>query len=304
MEKFPIFSHYCDDEQNKLFVAYSLKDKATRKYDVPYETVFLFDSAQVGNQIFFTGGGLPASDTEGEKFFRTTARVIIHSNLEASAEYLDNMVVPRANHTLVTLNDNSIYAVGGCNGSGDTSSCEAYDIGKNVWRKCASLTENKKWVSVCTFSAKYLYAFGGACNDSDKDSDVIEYLDTQDQSAKSWARVKLDKGKEYWRHCIFVGVMQITPNAILLFGGHVEKAESQESFIFYPASRTLEKCSQLVKKDEFYRTKPQILGKELMMVGSCLGDLHIYNIELKKWTAMEKNAWNPEDVFHLKAETY
>ncbi len=308
MEKFPTFSHYCDDEQNKLFVAYSLKDKATRKYDVPYSTIFLFDSAQISNQIYFTGGGMPAiTKEEEEQFFTIAARVTIHSNLESGTERLADMLVPRANHTLVALGTSRLFAMGGCNDSGETSSCEVYDVGKNQWLHCASLTEAKKWVSVCTFEDRYVYAFGGATKDKTMDSDVIECLDTGHMPVSpeaTWQVVELLAGKALWKHCIFLGAAQVSPGEVLLFGGLMDKCESAESFIFSPKKRSIERIAPLGKADEFYRTKPQILGDELMMVGSPLGDLHVFKISTHKWTAIEKNVWNPEDVFHIKSETY
>ena len=305
MEKESVFSHYCDDERNELFTAFSLKDRTSRRYDVPYSTVFLFDSAQISNQIYFTGGGLPESDTEEQTFFATAVRVTIHSTLETTNEKLPNMLVARASHTLVALANKEIYAIGGCNSTGDLKLCEAFDILKNKWKKCPSLTENKIWVSVCSFNNRYLYAFGGgASQDSETNSNVIEFYDTTLSDAKQWSRVTLNKGKEFFQRCIFVGVMQVSPENILIFGGHVDKDASCDSFLFSPSTRQFTECGKLAKRDEFYRTKPEILGNELMIVGSAQSDLHIYNTVSKMWTIVYKSAWNPDVVLSLKAETY
>jgi len=304
-EKFPVFSHYCDDEQNKLFTAFSLKDKTSRKYDVPYETIFLFDSAQTMNMIFFTGGGLPASSSHEQVFFKTCACVTILPSLDAKTDVLHDMLDPRANHTLVSLNDKQIYAIGGCNNSGDLALCEMFNITKNEWTRCASLSEPKIWVSVCPFNNQYLYAFGGGCShDSEKITKTIEFYDTSDLSQKTWTKITLELGKEYWGSCIFMGTMQITAKSILVFGGNVNKVKSAACYIFTPNKKSLIKCGNLVKEDEFYRTKPQILLNELMIVGSGCSDLHIYNITNRTWGILEKNVWNPEVTFHLKSETY
>ncbi len=305
MEKCHVFSHYCDDEKNKLFVVYSLKDRTSRKYDVPYNTHFLFDSAQIGNQIYFTGGGLPAGSEKEEVFFKTSARVTIHANLSSGTEMLSDMLVPRANHTLVALGTTALFAVGGCNNLGDTASCEMYEVAGGVWKQCPSLTEQKKWATVCTLGSKFLYAFGGVTKDTKKDSDVIECLDVEHGfTAPTWTVFHLEKGKELWKRCVFMGASEIAPGQILLFGGLVNKADSAESFIFAPANKSLTRTAPLAEPEEFYRTKPQILGNELMMVGSTMCDLHVFKIPAKMWAMTEKNTWNPEDVFFLKAETH
>ena len=304
MEKNPSFSHYCDDEKNKLFTAFSLKNKTAREYYIPYETIFLFDSAQINNQIYFTGGGLPESSKQEEQtFFNIAMRVTILINLESTTEKLANMLDARAMHTLVQLANKEIYAIGGCNETGDLSLCEAYDVAKNKWRKCPNLTEKKIWVSVCPFNDRYLYAFGGGSyQDNEKTSKAIEFYDTHDLLAKQWTKVTLVSGAELAKACIFSGIMQIAPENILIFGGHVDGDASDTSFVFKPATKTLEKWAKLAKGDEFYRTKPQILGDELMIVGS-MGDLHTFNRKSNKWTMTHKNTWNPDLELRLKADT-
>ena len=298
------FIHFCDDQKNKCIGFYSLKDKSVRKLEVPYETVFLFDSVQIKDSIFFSGGGMPSSETKGEQFFQTFMKLTIKSDFETSIEKLANMGVPRANHTLVALNDTTLYAIGGCNTKAEISACEEYSMDKKKWRDCASLNEKKMWMSVCVVDSRYLYVFGGSTNMKAKETDMIECLDTSDVSAKIWTKIDLAAGKDVWPKCFFVGSYQIGPDAIILFGGLVSQAEVDSTYIFSPKTKTVTKGTKLACRDAFYRTKPGVWGNELVVVGSSEGDMHTYNIIEKKWTVIKKAMWNPEVGFAIKSDTY
>lgn len=296
------FTHFCDDQKNKCFVVYNVKDKSTTKYEVPYETVYLFDSVQIKNHIYFTGGGMPPAGTRGEQFFQKAVEIIITGD-DTKVEELPKMNVGRSNHTLVAVADRFLYAIGGCNTKAEIPACEEYNIEERKWRPCASLNEKKMWVSVCVFSSRYLYAFGGSTNLKPKESDLIECLDTEDKGAKMWTKVELAAGKEIWPRCFFVGCFQIEPDSILLFGGLVNSNEVDDTYYFNPTKKTMEKGQKLERKDAFYRTKPGINGKEMTIVGSNEGDMHIYNITDKKWSLLKKNMWNPETGFNIKSDT-
>lgn len=296
------FAHFCDDQKNKCFVVYNVKDKSTTKYEVPYETVYLFDSVQVKNHIYFTGGGMPPTDTHGEQFFDKAVEIIITGD-DSKVEELPSMNVRRSNHTLVAVGDKQLYAIGGCNTKAEIPACEEYDIEGRKWRGCASLNEKKMWVSVCVFNARHLYAFGGSTNLKPKESALIECLDTQDKGAKMWTKVELSAGKDLWPRCFFVGCLQIEPNSIMLFGGLVNSNEVDDTYYFDPETRSMTKGQRLERRDAFYRTKPGINGKEMMIVGSNEGDMHIYSIADQKWSLIKKNMWNPETGFNIKSDT-
>jgi len=303
MEALDEYSHFCDDQTNKCFVLYNLKDKSTRKYEVPYETVYLFDSAQIKNQIYFTGGGLTPSGSQGEQFFQFTYRVTILPDLDTKTEKLQNMKVSRANHTCVALTQNLIYVIGGCNSKAEIPSCEEYNIEKKTWREVAYLNEKKMWVSVCAVDSKFLYAFGGSCNLKPKESEMIECLDTQDPSKKLWTKVVLTSGKENWRRCFFTGCYQLAEDDILLFGGLVNTKEVNETMHFNPKKCIMTKGANMQRADAFYRMKPGKTASELLIVGSCEEDMHVYNIGAKSWTLVKKGIWNPEVGFDIKADT-
>ena len=243
------FTHFCYDKTNKYFVVYMINDKISRKIDLPYETEYLFDSAQIGNQIYFTGGGIPANESHGDQFFQTTVRATIQSDFDATTDKLANMKVGRANHTLVALNSNKLYAIGGCNTKDEIPACEVYSVDKNCWEDCAYLNQKKMWVTVCSVDGRYLYAFGGSTNLQPKESNMIECLDTENKTAKLWTKIELSSGAEVWERAFFMGGFQISPECVLLFGGLCNQKESDGTYYFNPNTKALtsqDSCTQRV----------------------------------------------------------
>ena len=297
------YTHFCDDQKNKCFVLYKLDDKTVHKLEVPYETDYLFDSVQIKNQIYFTGGGMRATESKGELFFQCVVRLTIEPDMDTTTEKLPNMNVSRANHTLVALNDNVIYAIGGCNSKAEIPACEEFTIDKKKWRDCAFLNEKKMWVSVCVVESRYLYAFGGSTNMKPKESNLIEFLDTADTTSKLWTKIELTAGKDVWPKCFFVGCVTLAPDAVILFGGLVNQVEVEDTYYFDPKAKTMIKGNKLGRPDAFYRTKPAIYGGEISVVGSSDGDMHVYNLVEKKWNLVKKAMWNPEVGFAIKSDT-
>ena len=299
------YTHFCDDPKNKFFVVYNVKDKVTYNFEVPYETVYLFDSVQLKNQIYFTGGGMPKNKTKPEQFFKTTARVIVNpEEIDSKNEKLKSMNTARANHTLVSLNDKILYAIGGCNETAELSDCEMYHISKNEWVPCASLIEHKMWPTVCVVDGRYLYSFGGSSNLKPKETKTIECLDTNDTSAKQWSKITLISGEDKLPRCFFMGGLQISSKEILLFGGLENNKGLDTTFYFDLSAKTVVQGEKLLKNDAFYRSKPGINGTQITIVGSTGGDLHLYDKTSKKWTMMAKATWNSDLGVNLKSDTY
>lgn len=298
-------THFCNDHDNKYFAVFNVGDKIAKNFEVPYETTYLFDSVQINDQIFFTGGGMSATKTKREQFFTTAIKVVIEMEEgDFKPTKLAEMNVPRANHTLVALNHELLYVVGGWNGDGEIAACEEYAIGKNQWTVCASLNEAKMWTTVCAVSGRYLYAFGGSAKLKPKELGTIECLDTSDKAAKKWTKIALSAGADIWPCCFFMGGIQIEENNIILFGGLQNELKLDSSFYFNPGTKTMTKGPSLKKKDAFYRSKPGINGNEVVIVGSTEGDLHIYDIPTKSWNLMLKATWNSDQSAILKSETY
>jgi len=298
--------HYSDDPRTKQFIYCTIKDIKeiqTRKYTVPYDSTYLFDTVQLKDVIYFTGGGLPGADPSKDQYYQIVMKVTIKASMEMVVDKLASMNTPRANHAMIAGTKNLLYVVGGTNATGSLSSCEEYAIDANKWKEIAQLNEKKKWVSLSSWNQKVLYSFGGAIDGPDKASDLIECLEIAKTSAKTWEKVKISSGDGLLNRRFFTGVMHI-PEGILLFGGVVKEAEKDDCILFNPSSKALKKQSELLRPDAFYRTKPGIKSSNILIVGSHDGDLHIYDKGKGKWDLMVKKIWNPEYGFALKSDTF
>eukprot|EP00826_Nyctotherus_ovalis_P045974 TRINITY_DN5141_c0_g2_i9.p1 TRINITY_DN5141_c0_g2~~TRINITY_DN5141_c0_g2_i9.p1 ORF type:complete len:309 (-),score=67.08 TRINITY_DN5141_c0_g2_i9:119-1045(-) len=295
------FTHFCYDKSNRYFVVFSVVEKVSRKIELPYETTYLFDSAQVGNQIYFTGGGIPPSGSHGDQFFQTTCRVTVLQDFDTIIDNLANMNVGRANHTLVAVNSNTLYAIGGSNTKDEIPACEVYAVDKNTWKNCASLNQKKMWMTVCVVDSRYLYAFGGSTNLKPKETNMIECLDTEDTAAKLWTKIELTSGTECWPRAFFAGSFQVDGENVLVFGGVVNQKESDESFYFNFKTRTIVRGPKMRTRDAFCRSAPILSDGQMIIIGSNEG--HTYSLADKKWALLERDAWNPETGFYIKSDT-
>lgn len=302
------WTHYCEVLKSKQFVLCTLNsfsDVGTRRFNTPYDSAYLFDTVQIKNVIYFSGGGTPSP----ELFYQSMMKITISPSMEIVADKLACMGTARANHTMVEVGEKAIYVIGGTNTSGNIASCEEYNIATNKWRDIASLSEKKKWVSVCPYKGRYLYAFNGAINTAEKAVDTvscntIERLDLADTSAKVWSVIKLASGKELWKSCCFAAVVPISETCIMVFGGIVHEATLDDCLGFNPTTNTIERKKNLLRPDAFYRTKYGMKGDKFAIVGSRNGDLHIFEKSKDKWDLMVKSIWNPVQGIVIKYDTF
>ncbi len=304
--------HYCEEPRTRQFVLCNLKNLKEiqpRKLEVPYDSSYLFDSVQLKNLIYFSGGGSPATDTSPEQFYQIMIRVTITKkapmdSIEIVKDKMASMNVVRANHTMLAANNKLLYVIGGTNTSGNLSSCEEYDIAANKWREVASLNEKKKWISACACKGRYIYVFGGAVGAEAQGTDMIECLDITNKAAKVWEVIKLSAGQDLWTKCFFVGAVTLEDNYFLLFGGVVKAAEKDHCIAFNPTTRKMEKRNPLLRPDAFYRTKWGVREGKAVIVGSHDGDLHIFDKKTGKWDLMVKSIWNPDYGLAPKSDTF
>ena len=299
--------HFCDDAKSKFFAVCNIdntKEIVTRKFPVPYETTYFFDTVQIKNTIYFTGGGLPLTDYSPEQYFQITMRFTIKPDMDTAVTKLTNMCVARANHAMVVLTPNHLFVAGGTNLTGNLASCEEFTIDKNKWRMVAPLNESKKWISLCAFGKRYLYAFGGVLNSKDSVSDKIECFDVADQTKKVWKIVDVGTGKALWKKRFFSGTLELSPNSIIIFGGIVNDEEVSDCLLFDPTTRAMVVGPKMPAPDAFYRTKHGTSDKFVLIVGGRNGDLHTFNKYTKTWEVTSKIIWNPDYGFAVKADTY
>ncbi len=307
MEATTPWMHYCEEGSTKVFVLCNitnLKEIFTWKYPVPYNSVFPFDSVQVKNVVYFCGGGVPKSEQHALEYFRVMIEASINDKMEVHLDRKANMLVPRANHTLTAIRHDILYVVGGENTEGCLNVCEMYNLEHNQWRSAATLQEKKKWVSVVLYNNQFLYAFGGCTGTPDKQSDLIETLDTQDSGAKHWTVVKLTSGAELWTKGYHFGLAQIADNCVLVFGGQTGKTTSQTCCLFKPVQLTLEPQRKLLAADSFSKGKLGSAEDSIVIVGSHNYALHLFHLPTKRWDLMSKSFWNPVIRTAYKSETF
>lgn len=93
----------------------------------------------------------------------------------------ENELIPKADmnkkrtdHSLTYLNGH-IYAVGSCNKKRFSGSCEKYNVEEDKWTLIAPMNVKRSGVGLCTFNDKYLFAFGGRCEESNSLNTIESY---------------------------------------------------------------------------------------------------------------------------------
>lgn len=304
MIKEEVIWHFNDlDKLNSFAVCLSKDSKLVVKdYETPYESTYLFDTAQINDAIYFSGGGLQGNKTRPEQYFRVIIKVLIKPGSEKEIERLANMEIPRAFHGLVAIQQNFLYAIGGKNLTGELSSCEQYNIKDDIWRPVASLNEKKKFISLCSFKDKFIYSFVGDKGER-QESDIIEFLDTEKAYRDFWEIVPISSGERIWGKIMLPGTVEIGSDCILIFGGTIDHDDISKTFLFFPSKNTIRKWDELKHPDSFSGAKPYQMGSRIFIPGLS-GELHIYNLASREWEVISKKKWNPTNECELKAETY
>jgi hypothetical protein len=307
MESEDEWMHYCDDPRTKQFVFCSIKEIkeiVSRKYTVPYDSQYLYDTVHMKNVIYFAGGGIPALEGSPEQYYKIMMRATINAKFEILIDKMANLNIARAYHSMIAGTKKLLYTVGGVNATGFLSSCEEYDISANKWKEIACLNEKKKMVSLCSFMDKFLYSFGGVVDNSGSASNAIESYDISKSSSKIWDKVKITAGGDLWGFRCFAGAIPMGKDSILVFGGIIKGIKRNDCIEFSPSKKAFTKHSNLLNPDTFCLTKPGMKVNSMLIVGSSGGDLHIYDKTKQKWDLQAKKIWNPEFGFALKSDTF
>ena len=141
-----------------------------------------------------------------------------------SVRDLKDMPIPLSFHSLIPLNQTTLYSVGGMNSTGYLNVCLKYSFSSNEWTLAPPLNQRKKQVGLCFFNnPPKLFAFGGT--DKFKVFSTIETLNLQTPDA--WQIIPL-KRKAGWSARCGVAATQVSNNAIFIFGG----TGKDESFLY------------------------------------------------------------------------
>jgi len=138
-----------------------------------------------------------------------------------SSKNLQNMLIEKRSHTLSKVIENEIYSIGGySNSQGYLNAVEKYSTISNTWTAMRPINLSRQDVSVCPFSNRFLYCFGGSTSESGNwiFTNLIECFDTQ-YEVQGWQVFNLTKN-DGWTHRVYSGSKQISQTEILLFGGY------------------------------------------------------------------------------------
>jgi hypothetical protein len=296
---------YCSCDLKKgCFCIYDLAEEQGRYILAPYESVYPYGAVQVGNVLYFTGGGMPPISKSQDGYLSIAVGALVNSGSITATTKLANMLQARAFHTLVAITPKRLFAIAGVASSGLLARCEELVLDKGAWSETARLNEAKKLVAVCTFNSRFLYAFGGQQGTDEKPTSTIECLDTNNDKAKVWAKVALNEGKGFWQACVYVGCREIDSDTILLWGGIVSDHNVDTTFAFRPKSAALVPMEKLPRPDCFANVKALVKHDSLFSVGCAEQGLHIYSIKARAWKTLLKSSWHARQVYAFKIETF
>ena len=182
---------------------------------------------------------------------------------------------------VASISGKYIYVMGGDSEAGFLRTCERYDISTNKWASCPPLTEEKTNASAGVFRAKIIYLFGGY-NKTEKELKTIEKFDTEND--KTWMKITLNTDSIAQN----MGVIQISHDEMLLFGGMKNSSLQTQTFIFKVEGKKLEKVEDMKKAESFSMAKPKSLIFTVFGLGSHFNDLQLFDTNTKKWTIISQ----------------
>jgi len=207
---------------------------------------FSFDFCVIEDgTIFISGGRLNYS------FLKSLYKVVYYQdeknpdNKIAHLELLSPMIQSRYNHTMVAVNNEVLYVIGG-NSIFNCKTTEIYNVEENRWCEGGRLNNPRIFASACSMNRNKVYVFGGAENKEDKQTALIEYCDLR--SRLKWIPLNIsNSGLLLELHGrVRSGVIQISEDEIIIFGGDKEKNTPTNTVMILNAKKeTLEKVDCL-----------------------------------------------------------
>jgi len=254
---------------------------------VPLYTAPLnFGIVEIDKFLYVIGGN--RQDSMGVNIFLDTLTKI---DLESKTHTaLPSMKNKRRRAGAVSVKNKEIYVMGGDRENEFLDSCEKYDIEKKEWTVMPPMTEAKINVSAGVFTDRVIYCFGGFSK-ANCDLDTIEMLDTL--NAKAWEKVKLSN-PQYWSPVQNMGVIQISPSEMLLFGGMRVRKETNQSLIFKVSDGKFEKAADMAGSDTFLQERPKMMSIFVYAFGCHHGDLHVFNTKTRTWGIVPSAEWAPK----------
>ena len=268
-------------------LAYSPNDRKCESFKLNPEYIapMNFGTAEIGGTLYIVGGN--RIDRKGYNIYLNDFISIVIEN--KTWEHLDPLNEARRRTAVVSVSDKYIYALGGDKEDIFFSSCEKYDFKTKKWIDCPSLTEGRTNISSGVLGGKAIYIFGGY-NGTLKDVNIIEKLDVELDDG--WERVNIEGNSDWIAQNM--GVIQISSEELLLFGGMKEGKLLSECYIFNTDSNKIENISNLERADTFLQIRPKAAASIIYAIGCHHEDLHIFDKNSKKWKLIASKDWMPK----------
>ena len=197
---------------NKLKAFYLNKTTSTLQISFPilYGTsVFYPNTSHCNyNSSLYISGGIKSTNplTPSSSLFK-------YDSSSNTLFKLQNMHIPRHNHTMKAHND-IIYAIGGYN----TNTCERYFIPTNKWELMSNM-KHKREKAIIVVHEQYLYCFCG--KNCETHHNTIEQIDlSNNNSTARWEEIIIKCNLNLCMNMYGCGVYEMG-NELLLYGGNV-----------------------------------------------------------------------------------
>ncbi len=252
-----------------------------------------FDSVLVKNVVYIAGG-------QSDEAKAPLSLVWEYELLEGGNVLTQkaDMLKGRFGHKMICASESFVYALGGIVisflGTKYTNHCEKYDRVYDRWVEVGGLHENKGYMSACQFQSRFIYIFGGFCDDvASESSSTVEFLDTMIES-EGWKLVKFSNINKKWIPISQAGVVQLGKQMLLLFGGRTSKTKfSSDCFLYSVRDNTMKQLEcKIARPTAFYQRSIVEYKDGVYSFDATDCDLHVFDPTAIKWKVVKRPDWD------------
>lgn len=214
---------------------------------------------QIEKRIFITGGfeGIPSEETY--EFNDATNSLVSKTNMKNG----------KFNHSMIAIDSNKLWTVGGADREGINTFCEEYDINENIWKELPNLNNKRYWTALAIMNP-FVYSIGGGCSENTIERINYNLKDGWNMVTINSKQINFDDSP---------AAFKITESEIIIFAG----GYSKDAGIYDTKNGTITKCQFSVKDDYFYYNAARILNETVYIWGGFDGHLHMFDIKEKNY---------------------
>jgi len=163
-----------------------------------------------GNTIYFAGG----LDLGGKRYIKSAKSIRINPDFSVKLQYLQEMIYEKSCNTLVCINTNWLFSLGGYNENGYISICEKYDTQKNSWQLIKQLNQPKSFVSSFSYMQRYIYCIGGVRSKPENYVEKYDIIDPENE----WQLINFNTNNALLLSCMYYKPnIQINDSEFIIF---------------------------------------------------------------------------------------